>query len=182
MTAANKITLVRIAMIPVFVVTVLSNFKYSDLLALIIFALASLTDGVDGYVARRYNQVTKFGKFIDPLADKLLITAAILIFVERGQMPSWVAILIIAREFAVTSLRLVAVGGGIVIGAGLSGKIKTFVSIIAICIMLTPISAIEIIPGVLTVNTVVVAATLIVTAWSGIDYFYKNYKLLDIKS
>ena len=109
MTTANKITMLRVALIPVFVVLMLLRFPGSNLIALGIFILASISDSVDGYIARKYSQVTTFGKFMDPLADKLLVTSAILIFVEWGQIPSWAAFLIIAREFAVTALRLVAV-------------------------------------------------------------------------
>ena len=138
MTTANKITILRVLMIPLFLIAVFLREDYAQIVALIIFILASITDSIDGYVARKYNQSTNFGKFMDPLADKLLVTAAILVFVERGQMPSWAAMIIIAREFAVTGLRLVAAADGLVIAAATSGKIKTAVSIVAICIMLTP--------------------------------------------
>ncbi len=181
MTTANKITLIRIAMVPAFIIAVYLDWEYSNFLALGIFIIASITDGVDGYIARKYDQVTNFGKFIDPLADKLLVTSAIILFVQRGQMQSWVAVVIIAREFLVTTLRLVAVEGGIVIAASLSGKIKTFVSIVAICIMLTSLSEIVVIEGFLNVNGIAVALILITTVWSGAEYFIKNRKILDMK-
>ena len=105
MTTANKITLVRIAMIPFFVVfAILGGPKY-DAIALVLFCLASFTDFLDGYIARKYNQVTDFGKFVDPLADKLLVTAALVIFVERGLFAAWMVFVILAREFIITSLR-----------------------------------------------------------------------------
>ena len=132
MTTASKITLLRVVMIPVFVVIMLLDFKYSTIIALAVFILASITDSVDGYIARKYNQVSDFGKFIDPLADKLLVMSAMLILVQWGQMPAWAAIIILAREFSVTGLRLVAVESGVVIAAAVSGKIKTFVSIVAL--------------------------------------------------
>lgn len=180
MTTANKITLIRILMVPVFMAVMLNDFPYSNIVGLVIFAVASFSDAIDGYIARHYNQVTDFGKFLDPLADKLLVTSAILIFVGWGQVRSWVAMIIIAREFAVTGLRLVAVSNGKVIAAGLSGKIKTFVSVVAICIMLTPAASVEVIPGFLTVNGIAVAAILITTVLSGIDYFWKNRDVLNI--
>ena len=182
MTTANKITLIRIALIPVFVIIMLVDFPYSTVVALVIFVLASATDGVDGYIARRYNQVTNFGKFIDPLADKLLVMAAILILVERGQVPSWCAMIIITREFAVTGLRLVAVGEGVVIAAGISGKIKTVISILAICFMLTEWHSVVLIGETFTVDSLAVLLMVVTTVWSGVEYFVKNRKLLDIKN
>lgn len=181
MNTANKITILRIVMIPIFVVFMQLDFTYSNILALIIFAVASLTDAVDGYIARHYNQVTDFGKFLDPLADKLLVTAAILGFVGWGQMSSVVALVIIAREFAVTGLRLIAVGQGRVIAAAKSGKIKTFSSIVALCVMMTELTWVELIPGVLTVNDVAVIVMLVTTLWSGIEYFWKNRDVLSWK-
>ena len=181
MTTANKITLIRIAMVPLFIIAVHLSWQYADYLALAIFIIASATDGIDGYIARKYNQVTNFGKFIDPIADKLLVVSAIVLFVERGQLPSWVAIVIIAREFLVSALRLIAVESGIVIAAAMSGKIKTVVSIVAICVMLTPISNIMLIPDSITVNFVVIALMLIATVWSGVEYFVKNRKVINLK-
>jgi len=179
MTTASKITMIRVAMIPLFILAMLWDFPGHTVVALVIFILASVTDSVDGYVARKYNQVSDFGKFIDPLADKLLVTAAILIFVEWRQMPSWAAMLIIAREFAVTGLRLVAVEGGRVIAAGLSGKIKTASSIVAICLMLTGFKDAALLPGV-TVNTLCVAVMVVTTLYSGAEYFVKNWSVLDL--
>lgn len=180
MTTASKITMVRIIMIPFFFVVMMADFPYSDLLSLLIFAVASATDGVDGYIARKYNQVSNFGKFIDPLADKLLVMAAIIIFVQWEQMPAWAAMVIITREFAVTGLRLVAVEDGVVIAAGTSGKIKTVTSIIAICFMLTPLHNLALFAGI-TINGVCVWLMVITTVWSGVEYFVRNRKLLDVR-
>lgn len=178
MTTASKVTIARIILIPIFMVVLLLDYQYSNIVALVIFAVASVTDAVDGYIARHYNQVTDLGKFLDPLADKLLVTAAILVFVSRGQMSSWVAMIIISREFAVTGLRLIAVTKGRVIAAAMSGKIKTCVSIIAICIMLTGLADVVVIPDVLTINGIAVAAILITTVISGVEYFWRNVDVL----
>jgi len=178
MTTANKITIARVFMIPLFLVAIFLREEYAQILALIIFILASITDSIDGYVARKYNQSTNFGKFMDPLADKLLVTAAILVFVERGQMPSWAAMIIIAREFAVTGLRLVAAAEGIVIAAATSGKIKTAVSIVAICFMLTPFHSSQLF-GPVTVDVLCYTLIILVTVWSGVEYFVRNGKILN---
>jgi len=179
MTTANKITILRVLMIPLFLIAMFLRADYAQLVALIIFILASITDSIDGYVARKYNQSTNFGKFMDPLADKLLVTAAILIFVERGQMPSWAAMIIIAREFAVTGLRLVAAADGLVIAAATSGKIKTAVSIVAICIMLTPFHSRQLF-GTVTVDVACYTLIILVTVWSGVEYFVRNGKILNM--
>ena len=181
MTTASKITVVRIAMIPLFIAAALVDWKYGNLAALIIFVLASVTDGVDGYVARKYNQVSDFGKFLDPLADKILILSAIMILVERGQMPSWCAVIIIAREFAVTGLRLVAVSGGVVIAAGLSGKIKTCASIVGVCFMLSRWHGVLLAGSWLSIDFLATAIIVITTVWSGVEYFIKNRKLIDFR-
>lgn len=178
MTTANKITLARVALVPIFMIFLLMESAVTEIVALIIFVVASATDGIDGYIARKYNQITDFGKFIDPLADKLLVTAAIIIFVERGQMWSWAAMIIITREFAVTALRLVAANSGTVIAAAMAGKIKTVVSIVAICIMMTPLRFVEL--GPIFVNDLMVILMTAVTVWSGIEYFYKNRKVLSV--
>lgn len=177
MNTPNKITLVRVVMIPIFMVVMFSSFAYSKVLAFVIFVLASATDGIDGYIARKHNQVTSLGKFLDPLADKLLVTSALLIFVQWGQMSAWAAMIVIAREFAVTGLRLVAATEGEVIAAGMSGKIKTVVSIMGICLMLTPLHSYVLMSGV-TVDNLAVLFILITTVWSGIDYFRGGYRYL----
>jgi len=181
LTTASKVTLTRIAMVPVFMIFMARSFDYSDIVGLVIFIIASVTDSVDGYIARKYDQISDFGKFIDPLADKLLVTAAILIFVERGQMAAWAAMIIITREFAVTALRLVAVEGGLVIAAGTSGKIKTVVSIVAICFMITPWHTIPLIPSILDVNGLCILLIVVTTVWSGVEYFVKNWSVMSFK-
>ena len=194
MTAANKITLSRIALIPLFMLTVYLRLPSSDIIALAIFAVASLTDGVDGYVARKYNQVTNLGKFMDPLADKLLVASAILIFVQRGDMSSAAAMMIIAREFIVTSLRIVAVSENIIIAAGAWGKAKTFIQILVIIFLFTPYAKVPISPLKDTVNLfgvfpfevptlgrISIWIMVIITVWSGIVYIYQNKQIFKSK-
>lgn len=167
MTTASKITLVRVAMIPIFMVLLLLGYRWA---ALAVFILASVTDFVDGYVARHYNQVSDFGKFLDPLADKLLVTACMLIFVEWGRMPAWAVMIVLTREFAVTGLRLVAVGNGRVIAAGWSGKVKTFSTMVGLCLMMAfPIWWLD---------WVVTAVITLTTLYSGVEYFVKNWDVI----
>ncbi len=135
MTTANKITLARIAMIPFFVVFALLEGWQWQLAALALFCVASFTDFLDGYIARKYNQVTDFGKFVDPLADKLLVTAALVIFVGQGLLASWMVFIILAREFIITSLRNVAAAKGQVMAAAWSGKVKTCVQIAGVILI-----------------------------------------------
>ena len=167
MTTASKITLVRVAMIPIFMALLLLGYRW---IALAVFILASVTDFVDGYVARHYNQVSDFGKFLDPLADKLLVTACMLIFVEWGRMPAWAVMIVLTREFAVTGLRLVAVGNGRVIAAGWSGKVKTFSTMVGLClIMAFP---------TWWLDWVVTAVITLTTLYSGVEYFVKNWDVI----
>lgn len=178
MTTANKITILRMFLVPVFIVIAMMEFTGARYVALAIFIIASVTDFIDGYIARHYNQITDFGKFMDPLADKLLVTAAILLFVEWGQMPAWAAMVIIAREFAVTGLRLVAASNGTVIAAAWSGKIKTASSILAICIMLLPMHDFAMFQDFFTLNDICIVVMVFTTVWSGVEYFIKNGKVL----
>lgn len=180
MTTASKITLARIALIPFFIIAAMMDFVGHNYVALAIFIVAALTDSLDGYVARHYNQVSTFGKFIDPLADKLLVFAALLIFVENGQMASWACMIVIAREFAVTGLRLVAMEDGTVIAAGTSGKVKTALSMVCICIMLLPIHDFPLVSW-LSVDEICVALIVLVTVYSGIDYFVANKTAFNTK-
>ena len=171
MTTASKITLVRICMIPVFMVLLLSGHNY---IALAVFIVASCTDFVDGYIARHYNQVSNFGKFLDPLADKLLVLSCMVIFVEWARMPSWAVMLVLTREFAVTGLRLVAVENGRVIAAGWSGKVKTASTMVGLCVMLF-------FDQYLVLDAVVTWIIVITTVVSGVEYFVKNWDVLDMK-
>lgn len=179
MTTASKVTMLRIAMIPFFIAAALMDFAGHDYVALVIFAVAAVTDSLDGYIARHYDQISDFGKFVDPLADKLLVTAALLIFVERGQMASWACMLVIAREFAVTGLRLVAMENGTVIAAAMSGKIKTASSIVCSCIMFLPIHDHQLLPW-LTIDRICVTVIVLTTLYSGIEYFVANKSALDL--
>ena len=142
------------------------GFPGASWVALAIFIIASLTDLLDGKIARKYNLVTDFGKFADPLADKMLVTAAMLWFVEVGQMPAWALLIVICREFAVSGLRMIAADKGRVIAAGWSGKVKTASTMVCIVLMFLPIPAV--------VNTLCVAVIVVTTLWSGVEYFIKN--------
>lgn len=193
MNLANKLTLIRIFLVPIFLVFIgISEIPHGTFIATFIFILASLTDKLDGYIARSRNQITNFGKFMDPLADKLLVTTALISLVELQVVPSWAAIVIIAREFAVSGLRTVAASEGKVIAASWWGKIKTVVQIIAIILCLLQVNIytsagltalvrestffywfFSNVPG-WTLN-VAVAITLI----SGYDYFRKNLHTID---
>ena len=137
--------------------------------------VASISDFVDGYIARHYNQVTDFGKFLDPLADKLLVTACMMIFVGQGRMASWIVFIVIAREFAVTGLRLVAVGNGRVIAAAWSGKIKTSCTMVGLILMMA-------VTGSDTLDLVVSIVILVTTVYSGVEYFCKNWDVLNLKA
>ena len=181
MTTANKLTILRVILIPVFFLLMLLEFPGHLWLALAVFILASLTDYLDGHIARKYNQVTAFGKFMDPLADKLLVMAALLVFVQWGQAPAWAVFIILAREFAVTGLRLVAASDGTVIAAGISGKVKTFSSLVCLCLMMTPLHSLTLIPPAFTLDTLCVIVMVAVTVWSGAEYFIKYGKLLNVK-
>ena len=162
-TTANKITMLRIVLIPVFLVLAYAEMMMA---ALAVYIIACLSDFADGYIARHYNQISNFGKFMDPLADKMLVLAAMCFFVENGQMAGWAVAIVLFREFAVSGMRLLAVEQGQVIAAAWSGKIKTASTMVCLILM------IMINNNVLnTVSTVIIVAT---TVYSGIEYFYVN--------
>ena len=177
MNLPNKLTLTRILLVPVFMIfvslgqyiTPSYNPRYY-LIAGFVFAVASFTDFLDGHLARKWNMVTDFGKFADPLADKMLVTAAMLWFVEIGQMPAWALLIVLVREFAVSGLRMIASDKGRVIAAGWSGKVKTASTMVCIVLMFLPI------PGWL--NTVCVAVIAITTLYSGVEYFVLNRDII----
>ena len=166
MNTANKLTMLRVLLIPVFLISLYVGYPATNYLGLVIFIAASITDFIDGYIARHYNQTTDFGKFMDPLADKLLVLAAMLWFVDLGQMPAMVVFVVLVREFAVSGMRMVASEQGRVIAAGWSGKVKTASTMICLCLMFFPIPA--------TLNTVCWAVILVTTIYSGMEYFVKN--------
>lgn len=172
MNTANKITLFRVVLIPAFVIICYLDFPMSHWLALVIFVLASISDFLDGYIARNYNQVTDFGKFLDPIADKLLVTSAMCIFVEQGRMAAWILLIVIGREFAVSALRLIAVDNGRVIAAGWSGKVKTACTMVGIILMLT-------FAGIAVLDALVNVVILVTTVYSGIEYFWKNKDVIN---
>ena len=167
MTTANKLTILRIALIPVFLVVLYLDFAGARWWALAIFAAACLTDFADGYIARHYNQITNFGKFMDPLADKMLVLSAMCFFVENGQMPGWCVAIVLFREFAVSGLRLIAVEQGRVIAAAWSGKLKTGCTMVGL-------SAMMLFSEAAAVNTIFTVLILITTVGSGIHYFWVN--------
>jgi CDP-diacylglycerol--glycerol-3-phosphate 3-phosphatidyltransferase len=188
MNLPNKITVSRVLLIPVFMVFMLYDFGMGTIVVAgtemmkehliggLIFIIASITDWLDGYIARKNGLVTNMGKFLDPLADKLLVSAALIILVELGIAPSWIVIIIISREFAVTGLRLILAGGGEVVAANQLGKIKTTAQILAISSLLLNNIFFESI-GV-PFGVIMLYIALVFTVWSGFDYFYKIRKVL----
>ncbi|MDE7242560.1 MAG: CDP-diacylglycerol--glycerol-3-phosphate 3-phosphatidyltransferase [Oscillospiraceae bacterium] len=166
MNLPNKLTLLRILLIIPFLLVLYLDVPYASYVALAIFIAASLTDMLDGKIARKYNLITDFGKFADPLADKMLVTAAMLWFVEQGQMPGWALLIVLVREFAVSGLRMVASDKGRVIAAGWSGKVKTAATMVCVVLMLLPVPEM--------VNTLCSAVIVVTTIYSGVEYFVKN--------
>ena len=171
MNIANRITLIRISMIPLFLAVLLLKFPYYDIVAAAVFLIAAGTDGLDGYLARARKEVTNLGKFLDPLADKLLVTSALIFLVELGHVAAWITVVIVAREFAVTGLRTIAVEKGLVIAASGYGKLKTVSQIIAVVALLIqePLNSIVHIPF----GQIALYAALFFTVLSGVDYFIK---------
>lgn len=170
---ANKITLVRFFLIPVFLIVLYLDFPGHTWAALGVFIAASLSDFLDGYIARHYDQVTDFGKFMDPIADKVLVISAMVMFVSWARMPAWILVVVITRELGVSALRLIAVDNGKVIAAGWSGKIKTASTMVCICIML--------VFSIPPLDAVCNGVILVTTAYSGIEYFVKNRSVLNWK-
>ncbi len=178
MNLPNKLTIFRVIMIPFFVFFVLVPVagEASKWIALTIFIIASLTDWLDGYLARKNNLVTNFGKFMDPLADKLLVCSALICLVELKSIPSWIVIVIIAREFIISGFRLVASDNGVVIAASYWGKFKTTFQMIMICLMIAGLEPLRLL------TTIVMWVALILTVVSLVDYIVKNKEIMkDVK-
>ena len=183
MNLPNKLTIFRVILIVPFVVLLLggeagwfgNNILIPNLIALAIFIIASLTDLADGKIARKYNMVTNFGKFMDPLADKLLVCSALIALVELGRIPAWIVIIIIAREFIISGFRLVASDNGVVIAASYWGKFKTTFQMVMVCLMLVNVPGMEVMwPWLNLLTQVVMWIALVLTVVSLIDYLVKN--------
>ena len=173
MNLANKLTVFRVILIPFFVLFMLTDFtQYNRLIALAIFAVASVTDHLDGHIARKHNMITTFGKFMDPIADKLLVSSALICLTALGKIPAWSVIIIILREFAISGLRLVAAENGSVIAAAGWGKAKTATQMVAIIMLLLPI------PKLYQISIVVFYIAVALTVISLIDFMLKNKDML----
>jgi CDP-diacylglycerol--glycerol-3-phosphate 3-phosphatidyltransferase len=186
----NRLTLTRIFLAPLFVFLFLIDNVYARLAALIIFAIAALTDLVDGWLARKYNITTGFGKFMDPLADKILVSSALIAFIALGYARTWMVVPIIARDFFITGLRSLAAYKGVVITTSGFAKVKTFLQMTVVGVILAYINLKTFLPvwdinwgiftdpRVITTFDIMLFVTMVVTVWTGIDYVVKNYYLL----
>ncbi len=173
MNLPNKLTLLRMVLIPVFIVLLMNGYYYSSG---ILFILASATDALDGHIARKHGLVTNFGKIMDPLADKMLVTSALICLVDLGEIPGWMVIVILAREFIITGLRAVAAGEGVIIAAGKSGKIKTVLQMTALSVILLrdwPFSIFTDLP----VGDYLLILAVIATLYSGVEYIIQNRQI-----
>ncbi|MEG2440540.1 MAG: CDP-diacylglycerol--glycerol-3-phosphate 3-phosphatidyltransferase [Acetivibrio sp.] len=178
MNLPNKLTIARVCMIPFFAFSLLSTtLPYGKYIAVAIFIVASLTDWLDGKIARKHNLITNFGKFMDPLADKLLVSSALICFVEMGLVPSWIIIIIISREFIISGFRLVASDSGIVIAANYWGKIKTVCQMIMAILLIVHIEN----PIYAMVEQIFIYLSLGLTVISLVDYVWKNRQVLSVK-
>ncbi|MBS6720450.1 MAG: CDP-diacylglycerol--glycerol-3-phosphate 3-phosphatidyltransferase [Peptoniphilus harei] len=176
MNTPNKLTLMRTLMVPIFVLCMYLDFNNSRIVATIIFAIASFTDFLDGYLARRDNLVTNFGKFADPLADKILVCSAMIMLVSSGEMPAWAVIIIIAREFTITGFRIIAASENITIAASPLGKFKTVTQLISNILLLTGIASFR------PIGMGIFYLAVVFTVISGADYLIKNKKVLDLEN
>ena len=175
MNLPNRITIFRVFMIPLFVVLMmLQRIPGNEFYALAVYAIACISDAVDGHIARKYNLITDFGKFMDPVADKLLVCSALICFVEQGLMPAWIALIIIARELVIDGFRLVAASKGIVIAASIWGKAKTVVQMIACFVLI--LNADWVVFNI--AEQMLIYASLVLTVISLADYIYKNRTVL----
>ena len=171
MNLPNKLTVLRVILVPVFVLFLLANITpYDTWIALVIFIVASLTDLLDGKIARKYNLVTNFGKFMDPLADKLLVCSAMICFIAMNKMPTWMVLIVIAREFIISGFRLVASDNGVVIAASYWGKFKTAFSMVMIIFVIMDIAN----PVFYVITQILIWVSLVLTVISLVDYVLKN--------
>ncbi len=177
MNLPNKLTILRVFLIPVFIIFMKVPVDWGRIAALIVFIVASLTDTADGYIARKYDLITDFGKFMDPLADKLLVCSALILLIDTGQLASWIVIVIISREFIISGFRLIAVDNGIVIAASMWGKVKTVFQMVMIIVLLWNLQFY----WFRILGQMLIYASLVLTVVSLIDYLVKNRKVLSSK-
>lgn len=180
MNLPNKLTMMRMCMIPVIVLLMMAGGRACGLIAVLLFAVASFTDFLDGHIARSRGLVTDFGKFMDPIADKLLVTAVMIMMVERGLMAGWILVIFVAREFIVSGLRLVAAGKGTVLAAGKLGKIKTATQMAALIVALSCYYAMDGAPlaWMQVLSDALIYLALIFSVWSGTDYLVRNRSVI----
>ncbi|MDD7362986.1 MAG: CDP-diacylglycerol--glycerol-3-phosphate 3-phosphatidyltransferase [Peptoniphilus sp.] len=176
MNIANKLTVLRLVLVPVFVILMLINTAASVRIGAIVFVVASFTDFLDGYLARKHHLVTTFGKFLDPLADKILTISAFILLVENGVIPAWGVIIIVARELAITGFRVIAASEDVTIAASPFGKIKTITQLASLIVLLFS----PLLPQ--TLGIVLFYIAVVLTVASGIDYFVKNKTVLDLSN
>lgn len=177
MNTPNKLTLLRVLMIPFFVVFMLADLgSWSKWAALIVFVVASMTDWLDGYLARRDHLVTDFGKFMDPLADKLLVCSALICLIDMERIPSWIVIIIIGREFIISGFRLIASDNGVVIAANYWGKAKTVCQMFMIIVLIADLGS-----GVFLLEQILIYASLLLTVISLVTYLWQNRKVLSMQ-
>jgi len=179
MTAANKVTIIRIFLVPIFLCLMYMTFPYANWVALFVFVVAAATDFLDGYLARSRNEVTTFGKFMDPIADKLLVIPAFIVLVGQGRLHALFAVVFVAREFIISGFRLVAASQSNVIAAGWLGKVKTVLQIVAVCLLVVDNMPFALVG--LPLDQIVLWASLLFTVWSAADYLWKNRKVLSFK-
>ncbi len=180
MNIANKLTVLRILLVPVFVVLMLTKKPSLQVFAAVIFVLAALTDMLDGHLARSRNLVTTFGKFLDPLADKILASSAMILLVELGVLSSWMVILVIFREFAITGFRILAASQGITIAAGKSGKLKTIFQLVSLTLLL--FSFPYTMEMGMSIGQFLFFVSILLTVISGVEYLAKNSQVLDLEN
>ena len=180
MNLPNRLTMMRMCMIPVIVALMMAGGQTCGLIAVLLFAIASFTDFLDGHIARSRGLITDFGKFMDPIADKLLVTAVMIMMVERGLMAGWILVIFVAREFIVSGLRLVAAGKGTVLAAGKLGKLKTATQMAALIVSLTCYYAMDGAPldWMQIVSNALIYLALIFSVWSGTDYLVRNRSVI----
>lgn len=178
MTTANKITLARLALIPIFMaVLLLAETPFAWAVALALYLIAAATDGLDGFIARKYNQITTMGKFLDPLADKILVLAALCAFLQMGLTSAWVVFIIVTRELVITSFRIVSINKGVVIAADRAGKLKTLSQNVAVVVVMLE----YILTQRVFVGGILLWISVALTVYSGVSYIVKNFHVLDFK-